>query len=120
VKRSYTVNLTPSVAPRDRQGGSTFNTAPLGVNDRRKASKHGEPKAPLTSFRSPEDLLSALFSPDDIEVSNIQQVEVEGGALAEVLSAGYKHSMAMIARPMQEVRLARDEGWIAAYLAETN
>lgn len=97
----------------------TFNTAPLGINDRVKAlGTRKEPKAALVSFKSPEDPLSSLFSPNDIEIANIEPVK--GGGLTDAVNADYTHSMAVIARAMEDVRYARDEGWIAVYLSADN
>lgn len=95
-----------------------FNTAPLGANDRLNAlGKRTEPKASLQSFRSPEDPLSSVFSPSDVEVSNVRSAGIS--VVSKLFYAkDLTHSMAALTRAMQDVRQAQDEGWIAAYSAD--
>lgn len=114
-----------------------FNSAPLGCNDKQKVQDAQMPLASLVAFRAPQDTLTALSPaarlikpsvtialPEDIVVSNIYEAR---GALVELLRESkdeavgnlvYKHAMSVLAKAMQEVRLARDDGWINTYMAE--
>ena len=68
-------------------------------------------------FRSPQDPLSRLFPLADQEVSNIPEVTFHRN-WAQLGAKSFTHAMGILAVGMEDVRLARDEGWIAAYLRE--
>lgn len=94
-----------------------FNAAPLSAADKLKAAVAGvDNPNPVHRFRSPEDTLTALFSRDETVVANLPRVE--GGKITDALASGFTHGSRAIADAMQEVRRARDEGWVAALMAE--
>jgi hypothetical protein len=94
-----------------------FNSAPLGTNDHLRALKdRRDADALLLRFRAPEDTLTSVFAPGDIEVSNF--VRVEGGVITDAVNFDFTHAMKAMAQAMQAVRIARDEGWIDAFVKE--
>ena len=101
-----------------------FNSAPPGCNDIKKSDKSTSPLAPVVAFRSPEDVLSGYFSPNDTIVANIRdshsgrQQGFIGRSADIAANVRYKHSMEVLARAMQDVRMARDEGWISTFMSE--
>lgn len=108
-----------------------FNSAPLSKQDI-KGSKLGSLKeSVVSSFRSPQDIVSELSVPNitafarpDIVVSNF----VEVPAIAKYLLINifrdysvirdYTHSMSALYNSMQAVKTAYDCGWIEAYQDE--
>lgn len=97
--------------------------------------------APLLFFRGPEDVLSKVNGAKDITVANMIERDGRDPQTTRILKAlqpftfflaapayglvdgikrhlvyPYGHSMAGLSAAMQEVRIAREEGWIAAIL----
>ncbi|MFZ1575380.1 MAG: peptidoglycan-binding protein [Chromatiaceae bacterium] len=71
----------------------------------------------LIRFRSPSDPDTSSDVKRYITVANISPAS--DGLLSKVVNADYGRSISVLAQAMQNVRLARDEGWIDAYLRES-
>lgn len=96
-----------------------FNSAPVGFNEIRQMGHAELVSGEMLRFRSPQDQLSGVFTPSDVVVANI--LEVDANVLFNLVNLrDYTHSMGVLARAMENVRSARDLGWIAAYLDELN
>jgi pimeloyl-ACP methyl ester carboxylesterase len=75
----------------------------------------------ITRFRNPQDVVSTMTSPLDIKVLNFVETNVglEGLVNGEIKDAvAYTHSIDQLAQAMQNVALARDEGWVSQVLKE--
>lgn len=94
-----------------------FNSAPIGLNEFREFGLGAVQTAPITSFRSPEDILSGIFSRTDPVIANVPPTGVDP-IRGLVTTTNYTHSIKVIARAMLDARTARDEGWLEAYLRE--
>ncbi|MEL7112560.1 MAG: hypothetical protein AAGK93_06400, partial [Pseudomonadota bacterium] len=95
-----------------------FNSAPVGFNEIRQMGYTDLVSGEMRRFRSPQDQLSGVFTPSDVVVANIPIIEAN--ALFNLVNArDYTHAMGVLAQAMENVRSARDLGWIAAYLRET-
>lgn len=103
-----------------------FNSAPVGLHALGMAIS-GQPlstrvNAALKAFRSPEDPVrqatQGLGNFEDLVVGNIALTgnTVGQNAIDGLIATGFAHAMPVLARAMQDVRLARDEGWLAAEL----
>lgn len=103
-----------------------FNSAPVGISEATKviSAVINNPQGGLTGFRGPQDPLGVIDPASgyrDVVVENI--FRAEGLPLKGALSEAYVrieqrkffHGAGVLARAMQDVRMARDEGWIAAY-----
>lgn len=101
-----------------------FNSAPVGLHALGMAIS-GQPlstrvNATLKAFRSPEDPVRrathGLGSFEDLVVSNIALTgnTVGQNAIEGLVATGFAHAIPVLARAMQDVRLVRDEGWLAA------
>ncbi|MBJ6370769.1 hypothetical protein [Sedimentitalea arenosa] len=96
-----------------------FNSAPVGFNEIRQMGYSDLVSGEMRRFRSPQDQLSGVFTPSDVVVANIPVIEAN--ALFNLVNAqDYTHAMGVLAQAMENVRSARDLGWIAAYLNEPN
>lgn len=102
-----------------------FNSAPIGKFERNIWPSIDSTTKKILSFRAPDDPLKKLSKFEDLEIRQIYNVDA---FLAEdiILSFYDKqyreqvHGIATIADVMQAIRLARDDGWISAYIAEKN
>ena len=104
-----------------------FNSAAVGLHALGMALS-GQPlnmrvTASLKAFRSPEDPVrgatQGLGDFEDLVVNNIVLTgnTLTQNALDAAAGTGYSHAMSVLARAMQEVRLVRDEGWLASETA---
>ncbi|MCE8517129.1 peptidoglycan-binding protein [Ruegeria pomeroyi] len=94
-----------------------FNSAPVGARELAQfglANLFLNHDVPLERFRSPQDQLSGVFPANDMEVKNIVETR-----MIELLNlsttAEYLHNMSVLFGAMDEVRMARDLGWLAAH-----
>jgi hypothetical protein len=93
-----------------------FNSAFLGLTE--KVEELIKPKdrlEPLLLFRSPDDPLTHLASDSTTVVKNIENTDLS--LAGNLFSAGYTHSMGVMATAMMNVKIAVDQGWISNYLA---
>ena len=101
-----------------------FNSAPIGLHALGFAisgqALNTRVSAELVAFRSPEDPVrgatEGIGSFDDVVVGNIALTKntVFQNVLEGMFATGFAHAMPALARAMQDVRLVRDEGWMAA------
>ena len=96
-----------------------FNSAPVAAKD---LVVHGFGElldGSIERFRSPQDQLTGLFSPLDVEITNVEKVEA--ALLSNMINAkDYTHAMSVLAKAAQAVQTARDGGWITAALKATS
>ncbi|WP_323785516.1 peptidoglycan-binding protein [Thalassovita sp.] len=94
-----------------------FDSAPVGS---RELAQFGlanlvlNQDVPLERFRSPQDQLSGVFPAIDMEVRNIVETRIID-LFSLSTTAKYLHNVDVLARAMDEVRVARELGWLAAY-----
>lgn len=105
-----------------------FNSAPMGLHELGMAIS-GEPldrqvNSALLAFRSPEDPLrevsEGISGFKDLVVRNIALTNntVFRNVLDGVAGTGFAHAMPVLATAIVDVRLARDQRWLYAYLLE--
>ena len=94
-----------------------FNSAPVGYNEIREMGFQELTQGKMRRFRSPQDQLSAVFTPSDTVVANIEKVDAN--ALFNLVNAkDYTHAMNVLAHAMESVSISWKEGWVTAYLEE--
>lgn len=98
-----------------------FNSSPFGEYEKNNWSNTDAIQKEIMSFRSPDDPLRKISKFQDVEIKQV--VSVGKTSYIGLINKRYRtqaHGMAVIAEVLQNVRLARDEGWISAHIAEKN
>ena len=99
------------------QPAFVFNSAPVGLHEIKEMGFSGLVDGKVQRFRSPQDPLSRIFPLLDEEVSNIGEAAFDSG-WKQMGAARFMHAMEALVLAMEEVRIARDEGWVLTYLKE--
>jgi hypothetical protein len=110
------------------QAAVIFNSAPLGYHELRMAISgellNSQVNSALLAFRSPEDPLrevsESISGFEDAVVRNIALTDntVFRNVLDGLPERTTRTPCRCLAKPLQDVRLARDERWLYAYLLE--
>jgi len=93
-----------------------FNSAFLSLDETLRALLFPRNSAaPLHLFRSPDDPLTEFAS---TSTTTIQNIERTGQTIrGNTLNSDFTHSIGVMATAMQNVRIARDGGWISNYIS---